>query len=182
MKIEIRNKLSGSLIFACDAKDMRTAVELALSNHISLSYANLSGVNLRGVNLKGANLKGVDLGDTNLRGANLRDVDLSDTNLKGTNLIDADLRGAKIHNNIIISKAPIQIYGLAWPVIIWDNHMQIGCQFHSHAEWDQFNDREWLGMGDRVSLALKRTQFPALSILCEQHRPKTEIKESRSTY
>ena len=172
MKIEIRNRFSDLLIFECDAKDMRTAVELALSNNISLSYADLSYADLSGANLGGTNLSGADL-----RGADLRGADLIDIDLIGIDLTHADLRGAKIRDNIIISKAPIQIYGLAWPVVIWDNHMQIGCQFHSHAEWDQFNDHEWLGMGDRVSLALKRTQFPALSILCEQHRPKAEIKE-----
>ena len=86
----------------------------------------------------------------------------------------ADLRGAKIRDDIIITKAPIQISGLEWPVIIWDQHMQIGCEFHSHEEWKNFSDDEWLKMGGKEAIYLKRNQFPAILALCEQHKPKIE--------
>ena len=141
-----------------------------------LRGANLRGANLRGANLSDANLRDADLRDANLRGADLRGADLSDANLRGANLRGADLRGAdlsgvKIRDESTVTKAPIQITGLAWLVTIWDRHMQIGCEFHSHEDWENFSDEDWLRMGGKEALLLKRQQYPALAVLCTQHQP-----------
>ncbi len=92
------------------------------------------------------------------------------------NLRGAYLRGAKIRDGITVSKAPIQVRGLCWPVIIWDQHMHIGCEFHLHEEWRNFDDEDWLRMGGKEALHMKREQFPMLIGLCDQHRPKEESK------
>lgn len=39
-----------------------------------------------------------------------------------------------------MTRAPIQIFGLTWPVTILDAHMQVGCECHSLHEWDAFDD------------------------------------------
>ena len=98
----------------------------------------------------------------------------SGTNLGGTNLGGANLGGAKILDDVIITKAPIQISGFEWPVTIWDRHMQIGCEFHSHEEWQNFSEADWLRMGSKEALNLKHKQFPLLLGLCNWHRPKSE--------
>ena len=90
----------------------------------------------------------------------------------GSDLRDSDLRGAKIRDDITVSKTPIQVGGLYWPVIIWDQHMQIGCEFHSHEDWRNFTDEGWLRMGGKEALHMMREQFPMLIGLCDQHRPK----------
>ena len=74
IKIEIKNRWSGSVIFEYSSVDntlAKTVVEAVKRG------ANLYGANLRGANLCGADLYGADLRDANLYGANLR-------NAKGT--------------------------------------------------------------------------------------------------
>ena len=151
MKFEIKHRFSGSVLFSLETEDQRLCVEAAVK----------SGAYLGGADLSGADLSGADLSGADLRSAYLRGADLS----------GANLRGAKIYDNITVTKAPIQIVGLEWLVIIWDRHMQIGCEFHSHEEWLGFSDEEWLRMGGKEALKMKREQFSALIILCDQHRP-----------
>jgi len=122
----------------------------------NLGGANLCGANLGGANLSGANLSGANLGGANLRGANLRGAYLSDANLGGANLSDANLGGvylsdAKIRDGITISLIPIQIFNLVWAVSIYDQHMQIGCEFHSLHEWENFTNFEIIAMDGRAA-------------------------------
>ena len=55
-------------------------------------------------------------------------------------LAGADLANAKIRSGITITRAPLAIHGLTWPVVIYDEHMQIGCEFHSLVEWAAFDN------------------------------------------
>jgi len=73
MKIQIKNRWNGSVIFECEAISLRVAVELAVRKRVSLSDADLSAANLRAANLRGANLS-----DADLRAADLSAADLSD--------------------------------------------------------------------------------------------------------
>jgi len=52
---------------------------------------------------------------------------------------DARVSGnAQVYGNAWVS--PIVLHGLHYPVTITDNHMRIGCEFHTLAEWEQFDD------------------------------------------
>ena len=86
MKIEIKARFDGSLLFAhdCPENNIKITVQGALAAKANLGGANLRGANLRGANLGGANLggaylRGADLGGADLRGAYLRGAILSDT-------------------------------------------------------------------------------------------------------
>ena len=117
IKIEIRNRWTGSVVFEY-TKEGNTITETVLEAirrgadlrdtalydtalyGADLCGANLCGANLRGANLYGADLYGADLRDTSLYGADLRGANLCDTSLYGAdlrsaNLCGADLRGAK---------------------------------------------------------------------------------------
>ncbi len=143
-----------------------------------LARANLAGANLADANLAGAYLAGANLAGAYLAGANLAGANLAGANLADANLADAYLARAKIRDGITITKAPIGVYGLAWPVLIYDQHMQIGCEFHSHDEWRGFGDQDWLRMGGKEALHLKYQQFPALIMLCDQHRPENDAEDA----
>jgi len=110
-KIEIKNRLTGSILFQSDRETIKEAIVEAVENNANLSDANLRDANLRGADLCGADLCGADLCDANLRGANLRGAnlrganlcgadlcgaDLCDANLRGANLRGANLRGANL--------------------------------------------------------------------------------------
>ena len=123
IKIEIRNRWTGSVVFEY-TKEKNTIAETVLEAirrganlrcadlrcanlsdanlsgaylyDANLSDANLSGANLSGAYLYGANLSGADLRCANLRCANLSDANLSGANLYGANLSDANLSDANL--------------------------------------------------------------------------------------
>lgn len=81
IKIEIKNRWTGSILFEYSSIDNTLAktVAKALGKHTCLRDADLRGADLygadlRGANLYGADLRGADLRDADLRGANLRDA------------------------------------------------------------------------------------------------------------
>ena len=127
-----------------------------------LAGADLAGANLSDANLSDADLAGADLAGANLARADLADANLASANLAGANLSDANLARATWRNGIKITRAPIQIYGLRWPVTILDNDMEIGCQSHSLAEWDAFDDRTIIGMDGRDALKFWRVHKTTL--------------------
>lgn len=72
-------------------------------------------------------------------------------NLSGAKLSDAYLFRAKWSNDITISRVPIYITGLEYPVYILDIHMQIGCELHTLSDWAGFY-RERIARMDGVRL------------------------------
>jgi len=56
MKIEIKNRWTGGVVFACEAGSMKLAVKAAIEAKADLSVAELSGADLRGADLSGADL------------------------------------------------------------------------------------------------------------------------------
>ena len=51
MKIEIKHRFSGSVLFSCEADSMKSAVKLAIEAKADLSGADLSGANLDYTNI-----------------------------------------------------------------------------------------------------------------------------------
>ena len=56
MKIEIKNRWSGEIIFSTEAVSMRVAVESAIEAKANLSWANLSNADLSKANLSWSKL------------------------------------------------------------------------------------------------------------------------------
>ena len=96
MKIEIKHRFSGNVLFDGEFGSLKIAMQIAADNKTNLSYANLRGANLNGANLSYANLSGANLRGANLSDANLSGANLSGANLRGANLSDANLRGANL--------------------------------------------------------------------------------------
>ena len=73
MKIEIKCRFSGKVLFEHEAKNntLRLTLEAGVKAGANLTGANLTGANLGGANLTGANLTGAYLGGAYLAGANL---------------------------------------------------------------------------------------------------------------
>ena len=59
--------------------------------------------------------------------------------LKKANLAGAYLTGAT-YNTGTFNKGLLQLTGLTWPVLIFDNHIKIGCKFYTTNEWENFSD------------------------------------------
>ena len=112
MKMQIKNRFTGVVLFECDTPDslssgmaIRDALEKAVASRANLYGADLSGADLYGADLSRANLYGADLSRANLYGADLSGADLSradlsradlsGANLSGANLSGADLYGAR---------------------------------------------------------------------------------------
>ena len=99
MKLEIKNRWDGSIIYRDEAASFRALVEAAVKS-----------------------------------GADLSGADLSRADLSGADLYGADLYGEKLTKN------PIQLLGLKWPILITEVHIKIGCEVHKAAEWEKFKD------------------------------------------
>jgi uncharacterized protein YjbI with pentapeptide repeats len=194
MKHQITNRYSGAVIFECDvpegtASGLRTrhVLERAVEASADLAGAYLAGAYLAGAylaraylasaDLADANLADADLAGANLAGANLADANLAGANLADANLAGANLAGAKWRDGIVIQRAPLQLYGLLWPVKILDAHMQIGCEFHSLADWAAFDDARIVQM-DRQALRFWRAHKTALLALAESDGRGVKAKEA----
>ena len=178
-KFEVRNRWTNAVQFTAEISvkpDMTYAVKLGLAvkwgvkARANLDGAYLAGANLDGANLAGANLAWANLDGAYLDGANLAGANLARANLDGANLAGANLDGAKLSDDITISKTPIQLQGIGpWPVIIFDQHMKIGCQFHSLAEWEAFDNREIIAMDGRDAAKFWATNKDMLLGLARAH-------------
>jgi len=103
---------------------------------------HISGEHISGEQISGgADLYGANLREAYLMGANLYGADLYGADLYGADLYGADLYGAK-YGDFTINKTPIQILGGKYPVLIFENHMQIGCKLYTHEMWKKFTDEE----------------------------------------
>jgi hypothetical protein len=96
MKIEIKDRRYGKVLFTTDAETLSAAVLIAIKAKANLGGANLSGADLGGADLGGADLSGADLRSADLRSANLSGADLRSADLSSANLSGADLRGADL--------------------------------------------------------------------------------------
>ncbi len=148
-----------------------------------LAGAYLAGADLARAYLAHADLAGAYLAHANLAGAylahaNLAHANLADANLAHANLAGAYLAHAKIRNNITITQAPICISGLTWFVTIWDRHMQIGCEFHSHDDWRGFDTETWLRMGGKQAVQLRDKHLATLLALCDAHAAQVNKTEA----
>jgi len=151
MIIEIKS-ISGKVLYSSESTSFRECLENAVKDCANLSGANLSRVDLSWANLSRSDLSGANLSRADLSGANLSGANLSWADLSGANLSGADLSGADLSEDIKVSLQPIQLDALTYYVIIFDNHMKIGCEFHTIAEWWAFDDNQIAAMdGDRAT-------------------------------
>ena len=148
MMVEIKGRYTGTVIYTHSGTD--------------LSRANLARTNLSRANLAGADLCDADLYGANLRGANLAGADLCGANLCGADLCGANLYGQKIQ------KTPIQINNLTWDILITEYHMKIGCQVHTHQEWEDFTGDEISEM-DESAFEFAEKWRSILLMMCHEH-------------
>ncbi len=106
----IKHRFTGLVLFELECGSLKLCLEAAVKSGAYLGDANLGGANLRGATLGGAYLRGANLG------------------------------GATYGDGIPITKQPVQVFGLSWPVLILDAHMEIGCELHSLADWADFDN------------------------------------------
>ena len=101
MKIKIKHRFNGSVLFSIEAGSLRLGVEAAVEADANLQYADLRHADLRHADFRDAdlgyvNLQSANLVYANLVYANLRDANLVYANLGSANLRDADLRSADL--------------------------------------------------------------------------------------
>ena len=175
MKIEIKSRFTGKVLFAHEAEEniIKITLKAALSAGANLCGANLRGANLCGADLRGANLYGADLCGANLRGANLYGADLCGANLCGANLRGANLCGANLYGADLygdkLTKTPLFLYNLDWDVTITTTFLRIGCQVHLISDWASFDDDRISEMSSSA-LTFWRKYKSSIMALCEAHK------------
>ena len=154
-QVTIKHRYTGAVLFTHETTDERQASGLAMRDALE------AAVSAR------ANLSGADLSWADLSGANLSWADLSGANLSVADLSWADLYGAKWRDGITLTRAPLQLFGLAYTVHILDAHMQIGCELHALSEWREFDDARIVAMDGKTALKFWRAHKAALLALAE---------------
>ena len=133
MKIEIKSRFDGRVLFAGEYASLKDAVIAAANIRANLSGANLSRAYLSGADLSGANLSRAYLSCAYLSGANLSRAYLSGADLSGANLSGAILGdGAKcVAGSAVVQVGPIGSRGATMVVFKTDKglRVQTGCFF-----------------------------------------------------
>ena len=108
IKLQIKNKFTGSLIFEYEKEDntIKETLLEAKKSGANLSGADLSGADLSRADLSRADLSRAYLSGANLSGANLSRADLSGAYLSRADLSRADLSGA-VEADLVIAKTRI---------------------------------------------------------------------------
>jgi hypothetical protein len=151
IKFDVTNRFTGAVQFTAEI-DCAEGADFRVKLGLAVKWAIKTRANLTGANLARANLARAYLTYAYLTGADLTGANLTGANLARANLTDAYLAGARWRDGVVISKRPIQIFGLSpYAVTILDQHMQIGCELHSLAEWSAFDDRRILQMDGRYA-------------------------------
>ena len=101
MKIQIKSRGNGKVLWEGEAESLKEAIEVAVKQK-----ARLSGAYLCGANLSRADLYGADLSGANLYGAILSGADLYRANLSQANLSEANLSGAYLSEANLNVKIP----------------------------------------------------------------------------
>lgn len=83
MKVEIKSRWDGRILFSVETENIKMALEAAVKSKADLSGAVLYRAYLSGADLSGANLSGADLSRADLSGANLYRANLSGAVLSG---------------------------------------------------------------------------------------------------
>ena len=156
MKIEIKNRFTGDVIFTheCENNTIKITVEEAVKSDANLWNADLRNANLSDADLWNADLWNANLSDANLRNADLSDANLSDADLRNANLSDADLWNANLWNanlsdanlsdaNLRNAKnldktVKLPMYCKWTHGITIGNLIHIGCEKRTIEEWDLF--------------------------------------------
>jgi len=134
MKIEIRNRYTGSIIISGDYESVRECLK-------KNTGAYLRGANLRGADLTDADLRGAYLTDADLRGADLRGADLRGADLGGADLRGADLRGAYLTGAYLRGADLDKITG-------YSQSHQVFMEAVRRQKPSVFTDTEWAAIGE----------------------------------
>jgi len=142
-KIEIKS-IFGEVLFTYEDENatIKKAVEKAIKERVSLSFADLRSADLSYANLSSADLSSAVLSFASLRFANLSFADLRFADLIYADLIYADLSFADLSSaNLSSAKnrgtAYIPLH-CKWSFTILGDKIQIGCKDKTIEEWELF--------------------------------------------
>ncbi len=98
MKIQIKQKVLGSVLFEGDFSCIADAIKAAIKSSADMRYADLSYADLRSADLSSADMRYADLSYADLRSADLRSASLRSASLRSADLRSADLSSADMRS------------------------------------------------------------------------------------
>ena len=78
---------------------------------------------------------------------------------------------ARVSENARVSITPINLIGLRYGITITDEHIKIGCEQHTKAEWEEFTDAEIKVMEEPTSLPFWEQYRSLILALAKSHGP-----------
>jgi len=143
---------------------------------VDLRDANLRCVDLRYADLRRADLRCADLRRADLRCVDLRCADLRCADLRRADLRCVDLRCANLREALLPPTDAILASPWGW-CHIQREHIRIGCQYHTSAEWAGSSDQAIAVMADNA-LEWWRQWKPAVLALAEACDPYEACRET----
>lgn len=127
-------------VFRC-ANLRHTNFENAKLQGADFNYARLFNAEFLNADLQYANFQNASLQWADFCNANLRYANFENASLQWADLRNADLRGANLRN-ANLEGTSVAVHYLHWMCIQQPEHLTIGCQRHTYAEWASFTDDE----------------------------------------
>lgn len=142
-----------------------------------LTYARMANTIMDHTHLNNARMASARIVEGLMNQAQIYGADLSRARMIRTQVAGVLLAGANLTDMVMkdvildgerISRTPIQLLGLTWPVYITPQYMRIGCQRHKHEEWAGFDDARIQQMDLRQAPAFWRKHRDVLLAICKQ--------------
>ncbi len=112
----------------------------------------IRGGDIRGGDIRGGDIRGGDIWGGTIWGGTIWGGDIWGGTIWGGDIRGGDIRGGTIRGGDIVKDSPIYIGGLQWNITIKSTHITIGCEHHTHKEWDKFSDKRILEMAGKDAL------------------------------
>ena len=166
MKIEIRHRYTNEVIYSCEAKTIREAVQKAVKENVSLSNSDLSNSNFRNSDLRNSILRNSDFTNSDFTNSILRNSDLRNSDFRNSILTNSDLSNSDLSNSENLDKTTkLPIYCKWSHGITNGNLIHIGCEKRTIEEWDEFFNSE-----EELSTERGTEQFKQIQAVYEANK------------
>jgi len=142
-----------------------------------LDFSSFGGASLVSSNFFEAKTNNTNLSGANLAGSNLLDANLDGAILKGANLSNTKLWGCMGNSQQIMT---ILIF-TGYPITYTSDRLQIACKNHPISEWWEFDDKDILKMGGKMSLKFWRKNKDLIRQIVEQRPAQPTGHEGKET-
>jgi len=169
MIIKIKHRYTNEVIYSCEAKTIREAVQKAVKENVSLSNSNLRNSDFRNSDLRNSILRDSDLSHSDFTNSDFTHSDLRNSDFTNSDFTNSIFRNSILTNsnftNSIFSNSEnldkttkLPIYCRWSHGITNGNLIHIGCEKRKIKDWDKFFNSDEKLLTERGTEQFKQIQ------------------------